>query len=280
VNELFATLIDVANRTGRPVSEVLRHHFLEAALRRLGAGAEPEFVLRGSMITRLWAAPFPRVANDLDFLGTFPHSVTETASRFLPPLAASLADGVSVDVPRCMAKSIWEGSDFPGVRLTLFATVLGEEHVTTVDVGFNDPLVPPAEVVDYTLLSGEVARVWAVHPATLIGWKLHGLAEWGHARWRPKDLLDMWLLLRTSPGQGSKPAQFAEAIRVAFESRGYVASDARRTIEDPYWQTSAASARWDSFCDEQRDVPVPASLSGVHAVVAACLAPTLALLPT
>jgi hypothetical protein len=291
LSELFAALIGVANRTERPVSEVLRHHFLEAALRRLGARAEPEFVLRGSMITRLWAAPFPRVANDLDFLGTFPHSVADTASRFLPPLSAELADGVRFDVPRCLAQSIWEGSEFPGVRLTLFATVLGEDHVTTVDVGFNDPLLPPADVIDYALLSGEVARVWAVHPATLIGWKLHGLAEWGHARWRPKDLLDLWLLLASrererpqllppvahAPGS---PEQLASAIRVAFESRGFAVSDAKCTIDDPFWETSAASARWDSFCEEQRDVPVPASLSEVRAEVAACLAPALVLLPT
>src|SRR5262245_52995573 len=196
MSQLFDTLIDVANRTERPVVEVLRHHFLESVLRRLGAGAEPEFVLRGSMITRLWASPFPRAANDLDFLGTFPHSATDTARRFLPLLAAEHPDGVRFDVSRCTAKDIWEGSEFPGVRLTLFADVLGEPHVTTVDVGFGDPLVPAAEIVEYRFLTGEAARVWAVHPATLIGWKLHGLAEWGRARWRPKDWLDLWLLTR------------------------------------------------------------------------------------
>ena len=205
---VFDALIDETNRTGRPVAEAVRHHFLEAALRRLGAGGEPEFVLRGSMVTRLWTAPFPRVANDLDFLGTFAHSVDDTARRFLPRLAAEPADGVRFDVRRCTAKGIWDGSEFPGVRLTLFADVFGERHSTTVDVGFGDPLVPPAEVVEYPLIGGGTARVWAVHPATLIGWKLHGLAEWGQVRWRAKDMLDLWLL--TGRVEPNPPTPFPE----------------------------------------------------------------------
>lgn len=319
MSAVFDALIGVANRTGRPVAELLRHHFLEAVVRRLGAGPEAELVLRGSMITRLWAAPFPRVAQDLDFLGTFPHSVEGTAGRFLPTLAAEHPDGVRFDVPRSTAKDIWEGSEFPGVRLTLFADVFGEQHVTTVDVGFGDPLVPPPAVAEYPLLGGGEARVWAVHPATLIGWKLHGLAEWGHARWRPKDLLDLWLLLGGRPhpptpfrsalassaaaasagdegreggadqspsplgggvGEGSSsPSLLAHAIRVAFVSRHYDPGVARRTLEDPFWETFAARARWNRFREQQQDVPVPESITAVRAEVAARLAPALALLP-
>ena len=78
---------------------------------------------------------------------------------------------------------------------------------------------------------------------------------------------------------GSVP-QLAEAIRVAFESRHYAAVDARRTIEDPFWDTSAAAARWNWFRDEQPDLPIPESLSDIRAAVAARLAPALALLPT
>lgn len=272
----FDDLIDVANRTGRPVSELLRHHFLEAVLRRLGAGPEPEFVLRGSMITRLWAAPFPRPANDLDFLGTFPHSVADTTARFLPRLALDLDDGVRFDVPRSAAKDIWQGSEFPGVRLTLFAAVFGERHSTTVDVGFGDPLVPPAEVADYRWTAGGTGRVWAVHPATLLGWKLHGLAEWGRNRWRPKDVLDLWLLTTTCR---TEPHELADAIRVAFVSRNYLAAEARRTLDDPHWRSFAAGARWEQFREEQTDVPVPESFDDVFRAVAARIAPALDLLP-
>lgn len=277
MSAVFDALITVTNETGRPVAEVLRHHFLEAVLRRLPVG-DPAFVLRGSALTRVWVAPFPRPANDLDFLGTFPHSVAATADRFLPALAAELPDGVRFDVPRCTTKGIWEGSEFPGVRLTLFADVVGEPHVTTVDVGFGDPLVPPAAVVEYPWTCGGAGGVWATHPATLIAWKLHGLAEWGHTRWRPKDMLDLWLLLDAHAGRIGGSV-LAEAVREAFRSRHYDPADARRSLEDPRWQTFAAQARWARFRDENPDLPLPESLASVRDAVSARLAPALSLLP-
>ena len=274
MNEIFETLIQVANATGRPVSEVLRHHFLEAALRRLSIAGDTGFVLRGSMITRLWAAPFPRIANDLDFLGMFPYSASETAHRFFPTLATEAPDCVRFDVPRCRVAPIWEGSEFPGVRLTLFADVLGEPHVTTVDVGFGDPLVPGAEWVNYRFLMGDVAHVWAVHPLTMLAWKLHGLAEWGHVRWRPKDLLDLWLLTNTPI---TDTELLAHAVRVAFESRHYTVAAARETLEDPYWNTFSARARWNRFRAEQAGIPIPESVVEVRDTVRSRLAPALAI---
>jgi hypothetical protein len=105
---------------------------------------------------------------------------------------------------------------------------------------------------------------------------LHGLAEWGRARWRAKDWLDLWLLTGT---HRHAPEVLAEAIRVAFESRHYAAADARRTLEDPFWDTFAARARWNRFLEEQGGVPVPESISAVRADVAARLSPALDLLP-
>lgn len=275
----FDALVAAANRTGRPLAEVVRHHFLEAVLRRLaGSGGAAGFVLRGSMLTRAWAAPFPRPAADLDFAGAFEHDVADTADRFLPCLAADPADGVRFDPAAAHAKGIWQESRFPGVRLSVRADVFGEPQATTIDVGFGDPLVPPPERLDYPALVGPPVPVLAVHPATLIGWKLHGLAEWGVRRWRPKDVLDLWLLAaRFAPPAG----QLAEAIVVAFESRGYPAAEAGPTLTAPgRWDARSARARWDEFRRQRPDVPVPESLPGVIGEIAGRLGPALALLPT
>ncbi len=272
----FDAIIATANETVRPVSEVMRHHFLEAVLRRLPVDKEPEFVLRGSMITRCWAAPFPRIANDLDFLGTFPHSIEDTAHRLLRALDTNRDDDVQFDLTRCMAKGIWENSAFPGVRMTLFAIVCGEPHATTVDIGFGDPLVPHAEIVEYPLVAGGRCPVWAVHRATMIGWKLHGLCEWGPVRWRPKDLLDLWLLTRT-PLQAEP---LGSAIRVAFESRGYDAALAKGTLSDAMWESSGQNAKWNRFCHDSHKVAVsvPEAIREVRDAVMERLAPALDLL--
>jgi hypothetical protein len=270
-------LLGVANRTGRPVSEVFRQHFLDAVLRRLPAREEPELVLRGSAIVRVWVAPFPRLAGDLDFLGTYSYSVDETLRQFRLALEIDAGDDVVFDVMRCRARPIWQESAFPGVRLNLVARVLGERHTTTIDVGFGDPLIPAAERVSYPWQCGGAGPVWAAAPATMASWKLHGLAEWGPLQWRPKDLLDLWLLLcRFS----FAPATLAEAIRAAFESRGYAVRDARQTLDDPVWESFAAQSRWFHFRQERREAPIPESLSATRDAIRARLLPTLDLLPS
>jgi hypothetical protein len=281
---LFDTLIAASERARRPLSESIRHHLLEGVLRRLGSTAD--LVLRGSMATRLWASPFPRRAQDLDFVGTFPWSIEQTVARIFPRLPQDPGDGVHFEVSRCRAKGIWESTAFPGVRLTLFARVLGEAHVTTVDVGFGDPLVPPAELVPYPFCAGEPISLYVVHPATLAAWKLHGLAEWSRARWRPKDLLDLWLLTGCAPAE---PELQARALVAAFESRGYPAHAARTTLEQgpgapvegegSYWESSVAQARWERFREEQEGLPIPETVLSVRDQVAARLQLALTLLP-
>jgi hypothetical protein len=275
VKDVCDRLIDIANETGRPASEVLRQHFLEGVLRRLPAGASADFVLRGSMLTRIWAQPFPRVACDLDFLGVFPHSVRDAANRFLPSLAREHEDGIRFGIRRCSAKGIWEETAFPGVRLSMVADVFGQEHHTTVDVGFGDPLVPPAELLAYPLLAGGTANIWAVHPATLIAWKLHGLAEWGEKRWRPKDVLDLWLLT----GRFELPAEtLAAAIQVAFESRGFAAADADRVLQSGIWESFPAKIRWEQFRRAQIGLPLDRPVAELVVEIRRRLAPALALL--
>ncbi|HHO53970.1 MAG TPA: hypothetical protein ENK18_24645 [Deltaproteobacteria bacterium] len=116
-------------------------------------------------------------------------------------------------------------------------------------------------------------------PATLIGWKLHGLAEWGRTRWRPKDLLDLWRLLR-SPHLGADPGPpiLAEALRIAFSSRGYDPVDASKTLGASSWGRAPARARWRQLQRRMGpDVAVP-DLAEVRVLVSARLAPAPALI--
>lgn len=269
----------MANDTQRPVEQILQQHFLEGLLRRLPWPDAPVFVLRGSLITRLWAAPFPRAAADLDLLGTYPCSVEVTRAHVVAALGTQRDDAVCFDADRCRAQAIWQDTDFPGVRLALSGTSCGYPARTTIDVGFGDPLVPPPLALRYPWSAGGGGQIWAVHPATLIGWKLHGLAEWGRTRWRPKDLLDLWLLLCSPHVEGLlTPQLLAQALQVAFSSRGYDPADAERTLADPDWHGPAAHSSWRRFCRSQPDVPVPGDIVALHREIVERLAPALALI--
>jgi hypothetical protein len=247
MNALWDHLAARAAHLGRPQHEVVRHHVLEGVLRRLAASPHAaDFVLRGSMLTRAWVAPHPRMAEDLDFVGTFPHDVAETARRFRPILDIPSDDGVSLDPESFRVQGIWLKTAFPGVRLFLTAGFGCADRQLQIDVGFNDPLVPPACRLDYpALLSESPLRLWAVRPETAVAWKLHGLAEMGPLGWRPKDLYDLSLITETTR---LIDADLAPAIEAAFSSRGYSIADAVEIFTAPrWWELKSARVKWREY---------------------------------
>jgi hypothetical protein len=281
MRDVWEALADCAARTGRPLGEAARHHVLEGLLRRVARLPQPEgFVLRGGMLTRLWAAPAPRPAQDLDFVGIFPHGLEETVRRFAPALAdRDLADGVLIDAAAFRARAIWEDSDFPGVRLTVRVGLGAADRDVQIDIGFGDPLVPLPQLVDYpTIIPGAPPRLWCCRPETMAGWKLHGLAEKGERLWRPKDLYDLLLI---GERVELKVPELAQAIAVAFTSRGFRAEQAPAVLADAAWWASKTSLfRWADFRRRAEGLDVPEDLAEVVARVTARLRPALELLPT
>jgi hypothetical protein len=242
-----------AGRRGEPLARVVRHHLLEAVLRRVGRLPDGAgLVLRGGLLTRAWVAPWPRPTRDLDFLGDFPFSIEETTRRFAPALTLGVEDGVRIDPDRFAAQGIWTDTPFPGVRLTLWLGLGEADQPLSVDVGFGDPLVPGAVWLDYpALLPEPPTRVRACRPETQAAWKLHGLAEMGTA-WRPKDLADLWLIVTRVPLEA---AALPPAIEAAFVSRGYPVTDAAGLFDRPHWATKTARVRWSAHRGRLPELP-------------------------
>jgi hypothetical protein len=237
-------------------------------------------VLRGGLLTRLWVGPGRRATEDADFLGLFERDVEETARRLRAVLTAPLPadDGVRFDEGSLGVELIWQETAFPGARAAVQAEAGGTYFTLQIDVGFGDPLVPPAQWVSYaTLLPGAPARVLACRAETLVGWKLHGLFEHGARRWRAKDLHDLLLLTDHVPLVG---ADLEDAIRVAFSSRATALEEVLPVVYNPaWWAADRARQRWARY-RATAPVPVPEDLTAVAERVARALRPALArLLP-
>lgn len=218
------------------------------------------------MLTRAWIAPLRRPARDLDYVGDFPFSVEDTARRLRPALAMALPDGVQLDAARASCRGIWLDTAFPGVRVDLALGLGRADQRLSIDIGFGDPLVPPATTItlDAALDRGITAR--AVRPETQLAWKLHALVELG-ASWRPKDLADLWAIATRVPLEA---AALAAAITAAFASRGCPASAAAEILYTDHWSTKTARLKWAA---QPRD-GVP-DLAQTLADVRARLAPVL-----
>jgi Nucleotidyl transferase AbiEii toxin, Type IV TA system len=264
MSAVWDRLIERSSQTGRPLDETVRHHVLEGLLRRLSRlPSAADFVLRGSMLTRACVAPRVRVADDVDFVATFPHDVEDTARRFALALtSAEIEDEVCIEVESFRARGIWLQTAFPGVRLSVRAGLGRAEQTLQIDVGFNDPLIPPAQRMDYPMLLGPPVPVWAVRPETAVAWKLHGLAEMGPHGWRPKDLYDLYLF---GESVSLDRSALTAAIEAAFLSRGYAVADAIAVFTMPdWWSLKSARVKWTEY---RRAQPTAEGADNLQAIV-------------
>lgn len=217
-------------RTGETALEALRHHLMQGVIDRVAR--TQDFVLRGGYLTRAWIDPLPRPTQDLDYVGDFAFDIADTAARFRRALERPLDDDIVIDHDFAV-RGIWLDTAFPGVHLDLAIGIGRADQRLGVDIGFGDPLVPPAIVWNG-------AR--AVRPETQLAWKLHGLVEMAD-QWRPKDLADAWLIVtRVDLDEALLPA----AITAAFESRGFAVAQAIGMLDDDRWATKSARVRWAS----------------------------------
>jgi hypothetical protein len=124
----------------------------------------------------------------------------------------------------------------------------------------------------YPLLHGENASIWCVRVETALSWKLHGLAEKGPRRWRPKDLHDLFLMTRLPIDDLMLPP----ALDAAFTSRGYVVGHAVEVLQSPTWWTSKiALVKWHEFCQAGTGLAIPPDLATVVATVRERLLPAV-----
>ncbi|HUQ34389.1 MAG TPA: nucleotidyl transferase AbiEii/AbiGii toxin family protein [Pyrinomonadaceae bacterium] len=269
-------LAQLADAIKRPLAELANQYIMEGALRRLSSSAQAEaFVLRGGMLTRIWVGPERRAAEDLDFLCLYPFDVAETVTRLRRILRSEAAvnDSIQFDEESITGEATWQETDFPGVRINGRALLGQDEYSYRVDCGFNDPLSPPAVWFDYpSLLGGQAsARVLSCRVETAIGWKLHGLVDYGARRWRPKDLYDLFLLGEYTP---LSPDDLAAAIRTAFVSRETPLEAALLMFDSiVWWKSDRSLKKWRDFSERANPSIVAVDLEQAVARVSRYLRP-------
>jgi predicted nucleotidyltransferase component of viral defense system len=237
-------LVDIAQTTNRPLDEVLTYHILEGVLRRVSSSIYiDELVLRGGMLTRLWVPKERRIAVDVDFLGLYPFDIAETTAKFQDILAADCADGVKFYLDTLFSEGIWMETESPGARIIVEASLGEYQRSIQIDIGFGDPLAPPASYIKYPVFISEAIPIQAVCAETMIAWKLHGLVEFGAKRWHPKTLYDLVLYGKYITNI-SQP-ELTQAIQTAFTSRNTPLQEVYSILKAPsWWHNSKSRSKW------------------------------------
>lgn len=267
----LAELARMAADTGQPLRALVRRHAMDGLLRRVAWSPEAgELVLRGSLMTRLWVRPAYRPAHDMDFVTTYPFDPARATATIRSACGLSdVRDGLVFRPEAIRDEITWSDTPFPGTRFRIPA-LLGEEEVEVqVDVGYDDPLVPPPLPIDYaTLLLRSAIRVMACRPELGFAWKVHGLFE--SSRWRAKDLHDIHLMVRNTP---MDRVMLVEGLRVAFESRRTPLTEADRLFGGEFGWSRGSRLKWQAFRRERSDPSIPSDHLEAVRMVAEFLQP-------
>lgn len=241
-------LLDLAHANGEDFQQLLVRYALERLLYRLSCSVHRErFVLKGALLFRLWFNLEHRPTRDADFLGMGDAEPQALLAVFRELIAVEdLADGLEFLGDTLQALPIRKDAGYPGVRISLFATLDRARIPVQCDIAFGDAVTTAPEQRRYPTVLDMPAPLLPVYPPeTVIAEKLEALVKLGRFNTRLKDYFDLWLLMRF------------EAIDREMLPQAVAATFARRSTPLPaelpagFTETFAAdrAAMWRAFLD-------------------------------
>jgi hypothetical protein len=242
-----------------------RHRLLGGFVRRIAEGDDADaFALRGGMLVRHWFPACRRPARDVDLVCRLRYDLRAMRALFARTLARDAADGVVFEADRFRVDPIQTATPHPGMRLFAVGRAGGDFGEVSIDTTFDMPIWPDVVRADLRLGGGEVP-FWLCPPEMLVGRKLQVLAELGPHCWRPKDLSDVWMILRGCPTS----AFLAEAIERAFA--GHDHAPIEDLLAGSFWAERAADVRWSRFAGQLPRGIVPARADSLVADIRSTL---------
>ncbi|HEU0029169.1 MAG TPA: nucleotidyl transferase AbiEii/AbiGii toxin family protein [Kofleriaceae bacterium] len=242
-----------------------RHRLLGGFVRRIAQGGDADaFALRGGMLVRHWFPASRRPARDVDLVCSLPYDVRAMRALFARTLAHDAGDGVVFEADRFRIDRIQTATPHPGMRLFAVGRVDGVFGEISIDTTFAMPIWPDAVRDELRIRGGDVP-FWLCPREMLVGRKLQVLAELGPQRWRPKDLCDVWMIVRGEAPSG----RLGEAIERAFA--GHDHAPLEDVLARSFWTDRTADVRWSRFVGQLPRGVVPARADVVAAEVRGAL---------
>lgn len=211
-------LRNLARERGEDFQQLLVSYALERVLYRLGQSRHRDrFVLKGALLFRLWFDLTQRPTRDADFLG-FGNAEPEEFAEVFREIAGMIEDdGLVFDADSVKVEDIRKEAGYPGVRVSMTATLDGARIPVQCDIGFGDAVTPAPLQHAYPTLLDMPAPVLAVYPLeTVVAEKLEAIVKLASFNSRVKDYFDLWVLMRY---ENLDHALLPTAVRATFARR-------------------------------------------------------------
>jgi predicted nucleotidyltransferase component of viral defense system len=211
-------LRNLARERGEDFQQLLVSYALERVLYRLGQSRHRDrFVLKGALLFRLWFDLTQRPTRDADFLGFGNAEPEEFAEVFREIAGMVEEDGLVFDAGSVKVVDIRKEAGYPGVRVSMAATLDGARIPVQCDIGFGDAVTPAPLQQTYPTLLDMPAPVLAVYPLeTVVAEKLEAIVKLASFNSRVKDYFDLWVLMRY---ENLDRSLLPTAVRATFARR-------------------------------------------------------------
>lgn len=238
------------SRSGKIGYQVLVTRYLqERLLYRLSISPyHDHFVLKGGALLYAHERLMARPTLDIDFMGHRIDNDKENVRKAFAEICAIpfQQDGVTFHTDTIRTDDIAVEKKYPGVRLTLKATIDTIRQDVSMDIGFGDVITPCPSALDYpNLIDGFPATVILAYSLeTVIAEKFQTVIVRAEANSRMKDFYDLFTILQ---GERYDGETLKEAINATFENRHTVYMDNHIVFSPDFADNPDLNIRWNSF---------------------------------
>lgn len=188
-----ARLLNLSKAKGVPYQQIVTRYFQERLLWRLShSGFRDNFILKGGALLYAHKEEAARPTLDLDFMGErISRDKGNLLNVFRDVYSMEDSDGVEFIEETLTTEDIAVEKKYPGVCLSILATLGTIRQVVSMDIGFGDVIVPEPVNLDYPTLLDDNSEIslMAYSIETVIAEKLQTMVDRYLNNSRMKDFL-------------------------------------------------------------------------------------------
>ena len=210
----------VAKQNNADARTLMRIYMMERFLERLARSEyRDNFILKGGILVTAMIGVAHRSTMDIDTSMKNLNLSAEDALRVVNQVKdIDLDDGVSFEVKD--VSNIMDEMEYPGIRVTMNATVGRLITPLKIDISTGDVITPRAIEFNYDLLLEDRSiSLWSYNLETILAEKLQTVLARGILNTRMRDFYDIRMLLDTYEDKVNK-AVLKDAFAATCKKRG------------------------------------------------------------
>ncbi|GAU75827.1 nucleotidyl transferase AbiEii/AbiGii toxin family protein [Fusibacter sp. 3D3] len=218
--QLKAQIRNLSKKNAINPQILMRNYMLERLLERIShSNFKDNFILKGGMLVAAMVGVDLRATIDMDTTVKGMPLEKETIARiFQEIIQINLEDNVFMTLKDI--EEIREEADYPGLRVSLVATMGTAKIPLKVDITTGDKITPREIIYSYKLMiENRMIDVLAYNLETVLAEKLETIITRGIVNTRMRDFYDLFILINVFTDHFSY-SLLKEAVKMTSERRG------------------------------------------------------------